>query len=104
MYDFYDNTLVIPGKALYGELEVMSEVNYKKLCRLGKIDKVRTGGGLNSIALVDFYSIPERFRVEVVRKLGYPPKKETQAQIDKSLDLTKHFTNLERSCILVLLS
>jgi hypothetical protein len=83
MYDFHQDTLVLPGKALYDELEVMSKSNYDKLCRLGKIDKVRTGGGFDNVALVDFFSIPDRFRVEIVKKLGYPPKKQTQAEVLK---------------------
>ncbi|MCU7615631.1 hypothetical protein NZ698_00355 [Chryseobacterium sp. PBS4-4] len=56
----------------------MSESNYKKLCSLGKINKMVTGRGLGNKAQVEFDSIPERFRVQIVKKLGYPPKKCTQ--------------------------
>ncbi|QGN21583.1 hypothetical protein [Elizabethkingia anophelis] len=83
MYDFYHNTLVIPGRALYEDLGVMSKSNYDKQCSSGKLNKVRTAGGLDNTALVEFESIPERFRVEIVRKLGFPPKKEAQHLILK---------------------
>lgn len=78
MYQFYENTLTIPARALYEDLEVMSKSNYDKLCRLGKINRVRQGKGLDNHALVDFESLPERFRVEIVKKKGYPPRKTAQ--------------------------
>jgi len=56
----------------------MSEDNYKKLCSRGKINRIITGGGLGNKAQVEFDSIPERFRIQVVKKLGVPPKKNTQ--------------------------
>lgn len=78
MYQFYQNTLTIPAKTLYEDLDVMSKPNYDKLSRLGKINRVRMGKGLDNHALVEFDTIPERFRVKIVKKLGYPPKKITQ--------------------------
>ncbi len=78
MYQFYQNTLTVPARALYEDLGVISKPNYDKLCRTGKINRVRTARGLDNTALVDFESIPERFRVDIVRKIGYPPKKNTQ--------------------------
>ncbi|CAI9676912.1 hypothetical protein HZQ97_16285 [Elizabethkingia anophelis] len=83
MYDFYHNTLTIPGRALYEDLGVMSKSNYDKQCRQGKLNRVRQGKGLDNCALVEFDSIPERFRVEIVKKLGFPPKKEAQHLILK---------------------
>ena len=50
MYQFYQNTLTVPAKALYEDLEVMSESNYKYLCSMGKMNKVATGGGLGNKA------------------------------------------------------
>ncbi|KQT17394.1 hypothetical protein ASG31_08260 [Chryseobacterium sp. Leaf404] len=78
MYQFYNNTLTIPAKALYDDLGVISESNYKYLCSNGKLNKVVTARGLGNRALVEFDSIPERFRVQIVKILGYPPKKNTQ--------------------------
>lgn len=78
MYQFYQNTLTVPATILYENSEIMSEDNYKKLCSRGKINKVVVGGGLGNKAQVEFDSIPERFKIEVVKKLGFPPKKNTQ--------------------------
>lgn len=78
MYNFYQNTLTIPATMLYENSDIMSEDNYKKLCSRGKINKVVTARGLGNKALVEFDSIPERFRVQIVKILGYPPKKNTQ--------------------------
>ncbi|MEC3875970.1 hypothetical protein [Chryseobacterium salviniae] len=78
MYQFHHNTLTIPAKALYEDLGIISESNYKYLCSNGKINKVVTARGLGNKALVEFDSIPERFRVQIVKKLGYPPKRNIQ--------------------------
>ncbi|WP_344827975.1 hypothetical protein [Chryseobacterium ginsenosidimutans] len=56
----------------------MSKPNYDKQCRTGKMNRVRMGKGLDNHALVEFDSIPERFRIQIVKKLGVPPKKNTQ--------------------------
>jgi hypothetical protein len=78
LYQFHQNTLTIPARALYEDLGVMSESNYKKLSAAGKLNKIVTGRGLGNIARVEFDNIPDRFKVEIVKKLGYPPKKTTQ--------------------------
>lgn len=78
MYQFYQNTLTLPARALYEDLGIMSESNYKYLCSTGKMNKVATARGLGNIARIDFDSIPDRFKVQIVKKLGYPPKKNTQ--------------------------
>ena len=78
MYQFHQNTLTVPARALYEDLGVMSESNYKKLCAAGKLNKVVTGRGLGNIARVEFDNIPDRFKIQIVKKLGYPPKKTTQ--------------------------
>lgn len=78
MYQFYNNTLTVPAKSLFEEWGIMSKPNYDKHCRMGKINRVRTARGLDNTALVEFDSIPERFRVQIVKILGYPPKKNTQ--------------------------
>lgn len=78
MYQFYQNTLTIPGRALYEELSIMSKPNYDKQCRLGKMNRVRQGKGLDNCSLVEFDSIPERFKIEIIKKIGFPPKKNSQ--------------------------
>lgn len=90
MYQIYQNTLTIPARALYEDLAVMSESNYKKQCNVGRINRVRMGKGLDNHALVEFDSIPERFRVEIVKILGYPPK-----MTEKNLLLTHYKDDYE---------
>lgn len=90
MYEIYQNTLTIPARALYEDLDVMSESNYKKQCHAGRINRVRMGKGLDNHALVEFDSIPERFRVQIVKKLGYPPK-----MTEKNLLLTHYKDDYE---------
>lgn len=85
-YEFYQNTLTVPAALLYEDGEILTKPNYDKLCRVGKIRRAREGKGLGNYALVEFDTIPERFRVKIIRKLGYPPKKQVQHQI------LKHFT------------
>lgn len=81
-YEFYNNTLTVPASVLIEE-EILTKPNYDKLVRVGKIRKARDARGLGNYALVEFETMPERFRVKVVEKLGYPPKKQVQSQILK---------------------
>lgn len=78
MYKFYHNTLTIPATVLYDDFGIMTEQNYKQLCSRGKLNKVQKAGGLGNKAQIEFDSIPERFKVQVVKKLGVPPKMTTQ--------------------------
>ncbi|MFW2137138.1 hypothetical protein ACK2M7_12805 [Chryseobacterium sp. TY4] len=82
-YEFYQNTLTIPASLLYEDEEIMTQTNYKLLCHRGAIRRAREGKGLGNYALVEFDTIPERFRVKIIAKLGYPPKKQVQHQILK---------------------
>ncbi|ROI09764.1 hypothetical protein EGI11_03130 [Chryseobacterium sp. H3056] len=82
-YEFYQNTLTVPAALLYEDGEILTKPNYDKLCRVGKIRRAREGKGLGNYALVEFDTIPERFRVKIIKKLGYPPKKQVQHQILK---------------------
>lgn len=43
-------------------LTVMSEANYKKLARLGRISILRPGKGLDHPALIEYESLPARFK------------------------------------------
>lgn len=51
---------------------VMSLTNYRNLCVRGKIHLVRKAGGLGCYALIEFDSLPERFRVAFIAKYGNP--------------------------------
>ncbi len=82
-YEFHNNVLTVPARVLYEEFDIMSKANYNWHCTSGKIRRAREGKGLGNYALVEFETLPERFRVEVVKVLGYPPKKQVQHQILK---------------------
>lgn len=51
---------------------VMSIYNYKQMVARKRINVVRQGKGLDNYALIDFYSLPERFRVAFIAKYGQP--------------------------------
>ncbi len=51
---------------------VISESNYKKLVIRGRINVLRPGKGLGSYALVEYRSLPERFRAAFEAKYGKP--------------------------------
>ena len=84
-YEFYKNVLAVPAVSLFEDNVIMSKSNYNALCQRGVLKKLRDGKGLGNHALVEFDTIPERFRVKIVNKLGYPPKKQVQHQILKYL-------------------
>ena len=51
---------------------VMSESNYKWLCRTGKLNVVRPGKGLDNYALIKYDTMPARFKVKYDEKWGNP--------------------------------
>jgi len=97
MYQFYNNILTIPGRALYDGLNIMTKSNYDKHCRLNKFNRVRMGKGLNNTALIEFESIPEKFRTKIIKKIGYPSKPKVKNQIfnyyKDDYDAQEFFTN-----------
>ena len=54
---------------------IMSYANYKKLSLRGNIVVLRPGKGLEHPALVDYQTLPERFKVRFVEKYGDPDQK-----------------------------
>lgn len=51
---------------------IMSVANLRQQASRKKLHIVRKGGGLDNYALVDFYSLAERFRVAFIAKYGNP--------------------------------
>lgn len=51
---------------------IMSFENYKQLVKRRRINVVRPGKGLGNYALIDYNSLPERFRDRFVEKYGKP--------------------------------
>ena len=70
--EYYKNTLAIPATWLIDE-GIISKPNYKQLCYKKQLQVVRRGC-LNTPALVDYESMPERFKQEIHRKIGDPRK------------------------------
>jgi len=59
---------------------VMTESNYKKLVIRNRINVLRPGKGLGCYALIEYYSLPERFRQRFEAKYGDPEKTMKQEQ------------------------
>ena len=73
MIEYYDNdTLCINGGWLIGE-GILSEMNYKALLRRNKMKRVQLGGN-GRPALIEYDSIPERFKQKIIKKIGDPRK------------------------------
>lgn len=53
---------------------VVSKSNYDKLVCRGRINVLRPGKGLGSYALIEYRSLPERFRLRFEAKYGNPEK------------------------------
>lgn len=51
-------------------LPIMTAANYKKLKRVGKINVVRAGKGLDNYALIEYNTLPERFKSAIIAKYG----------------------------------
>ena len=76
MIEYYENkTLCIEGGWLTSE-GVMTESNYKLMVYRNKMNRLQRGGN-GRPALIEYESIPPRFRKAIELKLGYDP---TQAE------------------------
>jgi hypothetical protein len=69
--ELYNNRHAISGSEIIGV--ICSEVNYKNLTQRGKF-KVLRRGCLNTPSLIDYDSMPERFKRLVVKQYGDPHK------------------------------
>lgn len=70
MFEYHQNILCVQGGWLYREASIMTESNYKKL--RSKYFKVLRRASRNTPALIDFDSIPERFRKIIIERFGDP--------------------------------
>ncbi|MEA5061829.1 MAG: kinase [Petrimonas sp.] len=79
--------------------QIMSESNYKWLCRTGKLNVVRPGKGLDNYALIEYDTIPQRFKVRFDEKWGnpYDNYKESMmlSEIEKDSDARSFFAEYE---------
>lgn len=73
--EYYGNILCLTYSELTsGDEPVMSAANYKVLNARGGINVVRSGKGLGNVALIEYSSLPERFKAAVKAKYGDPEK------------------------------
>ena len=76
MLDYFDNKLCIQADWLIDE-GILSFSNYKLLIYRKKLNRLQRGGNGRK-ALIEYSSIPERFRKLIVAKLGYDPSKQAR--------------------------
>lgn len=75
--EYYNNILCVTAEELTGGSEgdrIMSRSCYDKHVARGNLTIVRRGGGLESYALVEWASVPTRFRQKFIEKYGDPEK------------------------------
>ena len=73
--EYFGNILCLTyGELTSGDDPVMSLQCYRSLQRRGAINVVRSGKGLGNSALVEYSSMPERFKERVLAKYGNPEK------------------------------
>lgn len=73
MFEYYNNTLCVQAGWLYGEGEIITFTNYKNLLNRNWLNVVRRGCK-GTPALVEFDTIPSRFKSVIVEKVGDPYK------------------------------
>ncbi|WP_052345452.1 DDE-type integrase/transposase/recombinase [Alkaliflexus imshenetskii] len=64
MFELIDNTLCVPAKVLYDDLELCSYDNYKKMVVRDKL-KLVVRGGNGRRAMIDYASMPEDLRMRI---------------------------------------
>lgn len=72
MTEFYNNTLCVHAGWLIDE-DIISQSNYKLLSFRNALNVIRRGCR-NTPALVEYDSIPDRFKKQIVKKVGDPYK------------------------------
>ncbi|MFE3868735.1 hypothetical protein ACFX5E_11705 [Flavobacterium sp. LS2P90] len=71
MFEFHQNTLCVVNNWLWKE-EIIKKDNFDRLCKDGKIKRIREAGGLNNFGLSAYESIPDRFKKLIREKVGDP--------------------------------
>ncbi len=77
----------------------MSESNYKWLCRTGKLNVIRPGKGLGNYALIEYDTMPARFKIKYDEKWGnpYDNYKESMmlSEVERDSDARNFFAEYE---------
>ncbi len=84
MFQYYNNILCVQGRWLYGEGNIVSSNNYKRLTQRGWLQVIRRGGN-GRTALVSYDSIPERFKKVIVDNFGDPRETTKQSRLKDNL-------------------
>ncbi|MEA2041165.1 MAG: hypothetical protein U9N85_01245 [Bacteroidota bacterium] len=71
MTKFYNDILCIEARWLYEDAGVMTKDNYDQLLYRGHISQLRRGGN-GRTALIEWESLPVRFKKQVNKKIGNP--------------------------------
>jgi hypothetical protein len=74
MVEYYNNILCIDGGWLYKDGNIMSVYDYKNHLHANKMIKLRHGGN-GRTALIDYNSIPDKYKEKIVNKIGDPYQK-----------------------------
>lgn len=85
MFDYYDNILVVYSNCLYEDDVIMTFSNYRTLTSRKKINVVKRGCR-NTPALVEYESLPQRFKTKINKLFGDPYKTTKNTQFKDYLN------------------
>lgn len=86
--EYYGNIIAVTVDELTGgENPVITPANYQNLRHRGGINILRHGRGYGSYALIEYVSLPERFKTRFVSKYGNPDELMKKEQIGLPQDL-----------------
>lgn len=86
--EYYGNIIAVTVDELTGgENPVITPANYQNLRHRGGINILRSGRGYGSYALIEYASLPERFKTRFVAKYGNPDELMKKEQIGLPQDL-----------------
>lgn len=77
MLEYHNNILCVQGGWLYRDAGILSESNYKQLISREVMKLVRRAC-INTPALIEYESIPERFQKQIVEVIGGDPYKKVK--------------------------
>ena len=86
MFEYFNNILTVHASWLYGDGNIITESNYKLLCFRGWINVIRRGCK-GTPALVEYSSIPDRFKEVIIEKYGDPQKTTKQNNFKDFIEL-----------------
>ena len=75
--EYYQNKLCVEAGWLINTTQIISSSNYKYLKRIGSINVIRRSSK-GTPALIEYESIPERFKLEIIKFIGGDPYKKVK--------------------------